>query len=629
MSTAGQGWRPSTAKRVLAAAGALASLLLGLAPAVRADSSIAGTTCADITSPDGIAYTKCVGHIPSWDGVPIDADITFPQGALTARPLLVMSHGWGNDKTEWESTTAANANPDKDHYNNVWFASQGYTVLTYSDRGFGDSCGVRGASTPTTPACATGWTHLADRRYEIRDLKYLVGVLVDAGVADASHVAVTGGSYGGGHTWLSALEGDTMTVIPSGGSPEDATTVPWTSPGGTPIHMAAGVAKYPWSDLIEALLPNGRASDGVIVPDGDRTSPVGVMKESYVSGLYALGTASGHYAPPGADPTADLQTWYADIQKGEPYLAADPALAGALHQIRDWKSPYYQSALIQRDVTAADEVPVLDVQGWTDELFPESQGVALYNELKRADPNWPVTLAVSDVGHAGAQNKSGSWSWINQRATNFLNYYMLGSGTAPSLDVQAQETTCGAGAADGPIHTAAGWSQLTPGRVTFALDQASATSSATPTQPIGVRTDPIVTSESGQKGCYGTSVADLGFAGGSNWYFHVSSAFTLVGEPVVTLPATIAGADAEVDVRLWDEDLNTGLLTLVTRGNERWTGTPGDYTLTFPLHGNAWTFGTGHTVLVEVLQQDTPYLRPDNLPSAITYAGISVTFPTS
>src|SRR5438477_6620532 len=193
--------------------------------------------------------------------------------------------------------------------------------------------------------------------FEIRDTKYLVGLLADAGVAVPGRIGVTGGSYGGGQSWLLALEGDRVSVADAA-DPEQVTLQSWTSPGGVPLHLAAAVPKYPWSDLIHSLQPNGRASDGVILPDGDRLQPFGIMKESWVSGLFALGAATARYAPAGADPTADLVVWYDAVQAGEPYRADNPAIAEAAHQLTTWKSPYYQDGLIAADVAGHDEVRV-------------------------------------------------------------------------------------------------------------------------------------------------------------------------------------------------------------------------------------------------------------------------------
>src|SRR5207245_1406513 len=157
------------------------SMLLALAAAPpRATAGPLGMTGTDVTSPDGVAYTLYTGKVASFDGVPLDVDLTVPQGPISPRPLLVMMHGWGGSKTDWESPTVHNTSPDQDGYNNVAFVARGYAVLNYTARGFHGSCGPEAGS---DPACAKGWTHLADRRFEIRDTKYLVGLLADAGVA--------------------------------------------------------------------------------------------------------------------------------------------------------------------------------------------------------------------------------------------------------------------------------------------------------------------------------------------------------------------------------------------------------------------------------------------------------------
>src|SRR5438552_6018415 len=265
------------------------SMLLALAAAPpRAAAGPLGMTGTDVTSPDGVAYTLYTGKVASFDGVPLDVDLTVPQGPISPRPLLVMMHGWGGSKTDWESPTVHNTSPDQDGYNNVAFVARGYAVLNYTARGFHGSCGPEAGS---DPACAKGWTHLADRRFEIRDTKYLVGLLADAGVAVPGRIGVTGGSYGGGQSWLLALEGDRVSVADAA-DPEQVTLQSWTSPGGVPLHLAAAVPKYPWSDLIHSLQPNGRASDGVI--SARRRPPAAVRHHEGVLGLGALRARRRH-----------------------------------------------------------------------------------------------------------------------------------------------------------------------------------------------------------------------------------------------------------------------------------------------------------------------------------------------
>jgi acetyl esterase/lipase len=593
--------------------------LIGLLPASALPSLPAGFTC---TQASASAPIVCSGKVPSWDGVPLDADLTVPNGPISPRPLIVMLHGYANQKTEWESASAANDNPDKDKYNNYWFATRGYAVLTYTARGFHGSCGQGPLQ---DPRCARGWMHLADRRFEVRDTQYLAGLLADAGVADPQKVAVTGGSYGGGQSMLLAVQGDQVTAVPDANNPatyDQVTLVPWTSPlRHLPMHLVAAVPKYPWSDLVDSLLPNGRAADGVLLADGDRVHPVGIEKQSYVSYFYYSGNApNGYYCPqPCLDPSANITAWFARVNTGEPYEpAVDPLVASALDQLKTWKSAYYQDALIAR---TTDRVPIFDVQGWTDQLFPEVEGVAMVNKLRTH--GWPVKVAVADVGHPIAQNKAAAWSGLNGQANAFLDHYLKG-GPAPALDASAQVTTCADRA--GTTYTQADWAGLAPERVVLTSDTQQVTTSAT-VDAIGPLTDPIATAAAhGGNGACVSLPRTVPPAGG--WEFAVPRAFTLLGQPLLHLEVTVAGLDTEIDTRLWDvaEDESR---TLVTRGAYRYTGGPGTASIDTSMQGNGWDFAANHRIRLEVTQSDAPYLRMDTHPvaSAVTYSSVTLTLP--
>ena len=601
----------------------LCAVLFGLsllgAPApvsAAATPSPIGLTCASVADP--FNHWFCTGHVPSFDGVPLDVDLTLPAGGVVPRALVVMLHGYSNDKTEWESNAITNVKADKDHYNNLAFASRGYAVLNYTARGFKGSCG------PGTLAagCARGWTHLADRRFEVRDSQYLVGLLVDAGVADPAHIGATGGSYGGGQSMLLALEGNRVTAVPDPNNPStygNAQLVAWTSPNGVGLRLAAAVPKYPWSDLVHSLVPNGRASDGVILADRNRLHPLGIEKESLVSYLYAAGNApTGYYAPPGMDPTADLTSWYARLQAGEPY-GGDPAVKAAIDQLRIWRSPFYQDRLI---ATATTRVPVLDLQGWTDELFPEVEGVAMVDKLRAA--GWPAGISLADVGHPIAQNKVADWSDLNERANAFLDHYLLGQGGV-TLDLRARVSTCDATV--GKDYTSGNWPDIAPRRFTFSSTGPGATASVVANTD-GAATDPIAVAagNGGNGSCI--TLSSLRTTGTAVWDFPVTTTFTLLGEPALHLDATVAGVDAEVNSRLWDLGPD-GMATLVTRGAYRFSGIPGGATLETALQGNGWVFLAGHTIRLQVIQVDTPYLRPDTLGSTIAYSRVTLTLPAT
>jgi predicted esterase len=605
----------------------LLSPFLGLAGALPASASQTlpsplGLTCAQPTPSSAIV---CSGKVPSFDGVPLDVDLTLPSSELTPRPLLVMLHGYGNDKTEWESATATSTNPDKDHYNTAWFASRGYAVLTYTARGFHGSCGQ---GPLTDPRCLNGWTHLADRRFEVRDTQYLAGLLADAGVADPQKVGVTGGSYGGGQSLLLAIQGDKVAQVPDLANPatyDQATLVDWMSPTKhTPMHLAAAVPKYPWSDLIESLVPNGRASDGVIIPDGNRIDPVGIEKQSYVSYLFFSGTVpTGYYcgvAAPCTDPSANLNAWFAEVSAGEPNRPdLSPVLAQALDELKTWKSAFYQDALIAR---TTDQVPIFDIQGWTDNLFPEVEGVSLINKLRAQ--GWPVKIAVADAGHPLAQDKTSVWAPLNEAATDFLDHYLMGRGSV-ALDGTAQVTQCGSGA--GTIYQKASWASLAAYRITFSSTAPKATTSTVASDTQEARTDPIAVAA--QNNAHGACVIIPAASSipTAVWDFPVTNAFTLLGEPALHLDLTVSGTDAEVDALLWDVAADGVNKTLVTRGAYRFSGSPGSTSIDIPLQGNGWDFALGHTIRLEVTQNDAPYLRIDNLLSTIAYTRMTLTLP--
>ena len=573
---------------------------------------------------DAFSYRFCSAFVPSFDGVPLDVDLTLPAGTTPrgGYPLVVMMHGWGNSKTDWENADLCDsASADKCNYNNLAFAHRGCAVLNYSARGFHGSCGPDSPNA-ASPACATGWTHLADMRWEVRDTQYVSGLLVDAGVA-RPRIAVTGGSYGGGQSWLLAVLANRVMA-------PDGTLSRWRSTSGAPMQIAAAVPKYPWSDLVDALLPNGRASDGVLGPNGDRLAPFGIDKKSYVDYLFASGAESARFAAPGQDPTADLTTWHTEIDAGE--TPAESTYAPPIiKQIAQFRSAYYQDSLIRGDVQSHLETPVLDVQGWTDALFPQAQGASMVEKVRAADSAWPAFFYASDLGHPPANNnKVSEWGVINRQASDFIDLYMkVGVGHAPAATFQEQVVTCDASA--GPVFSSSSAGGAATARAGFgSTDPGHATASAPTDAAAGVATDPLAFYiGNGTKGGCITLPGALPANGAmTSWSFPVCSTFTMLGEPELKLGVTIVGTDAELNSRLWDVAPDGGV-TLVTRGVYRWTGSPGTASVSYALLGSGWVFQAGHQVRIEVTQNDAPYMRLDNYASAVQYASINLVLPAT
>ncbi len=558
-----------------------------------------GLTCGSVTSTDGITYDRCSGEIPSFDGIGIDMDLSIPKGADHPLPTLLMLHGWGGDKTAWEADSIQGSSPDTDRWNNVWFVSRGWVVVNPTARGFGESCGMSDGD----PNCPDGFTHLADRRWEIRDWETILGDLVDARVADARRLASTGGSYGGGQSW------------------ELATSMPWSSPNGVTLRLAAAVPKYPWTDLLASLVPNGHESAG-LRQGASHSHPFGVMKESYVSGLYALGRASGgRYGTTQDDYGSNLEEDYELVQSGEPY-DSKPGVRQAVAAFHE-KSAYFATRFLRglKDGTVRP-VPVLSVQGWTDPLFPPVETLQMFRRLSAVDPDYPLTMAFGDVGHSNAQNPAAQWSKLNALGLRFLDHHVLGSGSAPAAQAYAFRTQCPPGGSASPF--SGRWDRLAGRRLAMSSSQAQTTSSAADNSADGAATDPLANA-----GC----MAEPDQApppGVAEWTWDAPRAgVTMLGLPVVRLGYALTGSDATVALKLWDIGPD-GTKTLVTRGVYRLStagGDPATGTLRAELFGNCWTFPAGDRIQMEVAQTDAPYLRPDDLPSTIATSSIRLTIP--
>ena len=564
-----------------------------------------GMTCSAASSSDHrpVHYMSCSGEIPSFDGIGIDTDLSIPVGATSPLPAVLMLHGWGGDKTDWESTSTAGDGADSWHWNNVFFVSNGWVAVNTTARGFQESCGMQDQDAN----CTDGFTHLSDRRFETRDSQTILGKLVDAGIASRRKLAATGGSYGGGQSWLLA------------------TSTPWKSPKGTRLQLAAAVAKYPWTDLLDSLAPNGRAT-----PDrnqsGPHNDPFGVPKESYIDGLYATGrsSANGRYDTNAADFGTDLDEQYQRVQQGEPYdPSTDPRLQGMVDSFR-YRSPYDATAYFKRlKAGTIRPVPVMSIQGWTDPLFPPVQTLQMFRKLKAADPGYPITMAFGDIGHSNATNPAWQWHRINRLAWGFLQAHVLGMRSkAPASQAYSFQTECTG--SEHPAAMSGRWDSLANARDLFTETDVPAmtTSSADQNPADGAATDPIANMNT----CLteDSNTTDAGAA----YYSFGAHGMHLLGLPTVTADYSLTGQDAVVAFKLWDQAPD-GSKTLVTRGEYRLsTGDPAQGKIVTHLYGNDWVFPAGHRIVLQITQDDSPYLRPDNEPSSIDWSAITLDVPS-
>jgi pimeloyl-ACP methyl ester carboxylesterase len=539
-------------------------------------------------------------RVASFDGVPLDVDVTLPATGKGPFPTIVMLHGWGGSKTSFEASSPTGDGNETFDYNNIYYAQHGYAVVNYSSRGWGNSCGS--LESRTLPECEKGWIRLADQRYEIRDTQTLLGKLVDEHVAKASALAATGISYGGGQSIELAMLKNRIR-LPNG------EFAPWTSPAGKALAIKAVYPRWPWSDLVDSLLPNGHFLDTQVAPPNQSLEPLGVEIQSYVSGLYALGNASGYIAPPGADPEADLTKWFGVINAGEPYTFEGEAIAKQIYT-------YHQGYGIP---LAGLPAPMLLQSGWTDDLFPPEQSLRAYNFI-RANKGW-AALQFGDLGHSRGANKVNTDQAFNEQAASFFAARLKHEGKMPANgSVMAFTQTCPTAApAAGPF-TASRWSKIHPHAVTLGSAAAQMFTSAGGNPSTAAAFDPIAgTSESCKTGASETEPDTA-------TYTLTSPGFTLLGLPTVTATVNTVGPFGEIAARLWDV-LPSGQQRLISRGVYRLAENQSG-TITFQLHGNGYEFAAGDTVKLELLGRDAPYYRASNGAFTVELSNLTATLPT-
>lgn len=196
--------RGSTAAIVRAAQPAVTVLIVGRILAV--------AFAALAVAPAASAFSKTELRLPMPDGVEVAATLYQPDGAAPAGgwPAVIMAHGLGGTRTSM-NVLAEQA-----------FADQGYVVLTFDQRGHGESGGLFGA---------VDAAQLADVAVLLEDR------LPKLAPVDPRRIGAWGISLGGGVALRSAAEGE---------------------------PFAAVVVAETWTNLYTALVPQGLSKSGAV-----------------------------------------------------------------------------------------------------------------------------------------------------------------------------------------------------------------------------------------------------------------------------------------------------------------------------------------------------------------------------
>jgi pimeloyl-ACP methyl ester carboxylesterase len=532
----------------------------------------AGLTCEVVT--DG--SRRCSGFLASAvDQTRLDVTVLVPAGD-GPHPLIVSLHGWGGSK-------------DSQGYIADPFSQNGYAVLRYSARGFGESWGQ---------------VNLSDVNMELGDLRSMIGQVLDRTDLQLrpDAVGIIGVSYGGGQTWLSLLH-------PT-----------FQSPGGRQVVIRAVVPIVPWTDLLYSLAPNGRPLLSL--------SPAGSPKLSYINALYVTGQRQTLTRPYPNYPDY-LIAWHAWINTVEPN-ESDPVYRQIRDGLAGYRSIWWQSQFWTQ--AAANRVPVFQVQGLTDDLFPLPEARRMLLGLAAAAPGYPIASYFGDIGHPRASNKVAERDYMLGLVRNWFDYYLRETGAAPAHVIRAAITRPRDQAFNpADVITVASYDQLATRTVRKNFFGTAVLANPV-TDPLpGFCWDPLFMEAwletvscplppeaplvERSLGVFTVPVAELTGAG----------SLLIAGQPVIHLSASTGAPRVQLNVRLIDVAPD-GTKRLITRGTFVLEDI-GTTDVTIPTYGNLWQAPRDHLLRLEITNVDSPYIRPSLVPSVTVVRRVQLQLP--
>jgi hypothetical protein len=308
----------------------------------------------------------------------------------------------------------------------------------------------------------------------------------------------------------------------------------------------------------------------------------------------------GFLAPPGVDPEADVTSWVARTDAGEPY--DEPEARAIVERLVRFHSPYYVPANRRPP-------PLLLAAGFTDDLFPVDEVLRFANRSARRYPGAALALLLGDFGHQRAANKPRERAFLMRSIHAWFDHHLRGRGRAPREGVTAFAQTCPRSAPPGGPFRARSFLRLARGELRHRSSEPQLLSSTGGDPATGAALDPAA---GGGDGCVAVDASTA--PGTASYTLRVDEkrGLTLIGAPTVSAVLSVEGAppqDTQIAARLWDRAPDAGTRRLVARGLYR---PGGEGRATWQLHPAAWRFAPGHTIELELLGSDPPYARPSN-----------------
>jgi ABC-2 type transport system ATP-binding protein len=321
-----------------------------------------------------------VSGTPEADGKPVKLDTTIlTTDPAAPRPAIVLAHGFGGTKADSEPTART-------------LARDGYTVITYTARGFGRS---------------GGRIHLDNPAYEGADARKLVDLAASrpevAKEGNDPVIGFAGASYGGALSFLAA---------------------------GLDHRVDAIVPAFTWHSLRQALIPQYRVVGPAKSPaDVSPANRQGVFKQRWASLLFSNAAGGGNLS--------NEQTQNSNGLCGR----FDPVLCrGYLTAAETGEADNKLKALLDESDVArilpTVKAPTLIIQGEDDTLFPLDEADANFRGL-------PVTTPAEMKWVVGGHDTEISVDPLIDDLEAWFGRYLKRDGSTPngSFSVLVPETS--------------------------------------------------------------------------------------------------------------------------------------------------------------------------------------------
>jgi predicted acyl esterase len=301
---------------------------------------VAAAAAALSLSTPAQAFTRTDQLLPMGDGVSLATTLYTPPGPTPSagRPAILLLHGLGANRASMNAIAEQ------------FLAPYGYSVLTVDSRGHGESGGVStfgGARELADYAAALSWLRLRP------------------GVSD-TRIGALGFSLGGGSVWK---------LLTAAGT-----------------NLAAAVPITTWTNLYDALMPQGFAKTGVV---------------TYLRGLLPD------------------DRWDPSVKT----LADDSQLGRNLPQIQ----AFARQRSVREELPRVRK-PVFMIQGRRDDAFDLDQALSALGNLRG-----PRRLYVGSVGHSPTAASSAEQGYYLTQARlwfdRFLKGQLNGIDTRPRIEL--------------------------------------------------------------------------------------------------------------------------------------------------------------------------------------------------